>query len=233
MTADVGTVGTARSADRAPTGPVWSRARGTALAAAGVLVAVGGLLHPHADLGADYDHALSGELHEGVWPLAHTLILAGLVVLAATLVVVVRAAAGVWPARVRLLGWWAVAGAALAVVEMVPHLLAYTQADDFADDGSAALVTAHTTIQLVSAPLFGVTIGALALAAAPERWFGTGRVLAALALLGGLVYGFAGIFVTALHSPPLSPLFAGEVLPALWLVVSGIRAPGRAPVSAR
>jgi hypothetical protein len=158
--------------------------------------------------------------------------LAGLVGLAVTLAVLARAAAGVWPVLVRRLAWWSVAGAALAVVEMVPHLLASTQADDFAEDGSAVLVTMHTTIQLVSAPLFGVTLGALALAAAPDRWFGTGRVLAGLALLGGVLYGLAGILVTALHTPALTPLFAGEVLPAVWMVVAGVRAPGRVPVPA-
>jgi hypothetical protein len=123
MTADASTLGTAL-ADPAPTGPVWSRARGTALAVGAGLLAVGGLLHPHADVGAGYDHALAGELHEEVWPLAHTFMLAGLVVVAVTMAVLVRASAGVWPALVRRLGWWAVAGATLAVVEMVPHLLA-------------------------------------------------------------------------------------------------------------
>lgn len=185
------------------------------------------MLHPHADTSLDYDHAVSGMLHDGTWPVTHALTLLGLALLTVSLGMLVRALGDTWPSRVRP---WAIAlaaAAALGVVEMTPHLFAFTQAADIDAGRSAPLLVVHTWIQFVSAPALGVCAAGLALVSSRERTFGNGPVVAVVAVLGGAAFGAAGLLMALTHQPWVSTLFAGAAGIALWLLLSGVRSARR------
>lgn len=193
------------------------------LAAAGLLILVGGAAHPQSDKALDYDHYVSEILHHGAWPFTHTLQLLGLA-LTAVAVFRIRATEGrAWSVTVRA---WSLAlgcAAVLGVVEMVPHLLAYLQVADFDRTGSATLLTVHTAIQFVSAPVLGASFAGLAIVTSKHREFGNGRWLAVVAVLGGAISGAVGVLMPLAKDPSLAPMFAGAVGYAIWLVVGSAR----------
>src|SRR3712207_1057698 len=89
----------------------------TGLSAAGLLLAAGGILHPHADTGAGYDEALAGMFVATAWTASHGLVLIGFLLLALSAVTLVREQGHRWPAGVRYAGWAVAVGASLAVIE--------------------------------------------------------------------------------------------------------------------
>lgn len=193
------------------------------LSLSGLLIGVGGMLHPHADTSKDYQHAVSGMLHNETWPMTHGLSLAGLILLVISLTVLIRTVGETWPSKVRR---WATAlavAAILGVLEMTPHLFAYTEAADLDAGRSTPLLLVHTWIQFVSAPALGICAAGLAVVSSRDRSFGNGPVLAALAVVGGVAFGAAGILMALTHQPGVSILFVGAAGIALWLLCSGIR----------
>ena len=184
------------------------------LAAAGLLLAAGGVLHPRVDTGVTFEAGLVGMFESGAWVMAHALTMAGFAALAASLAVLVRGS--VW-------GRIAVAGAALAAIESVPHLLAASEADALAAGGSTPLTDLHTVLQAVATPAVGLSIAALAVMSAPTRALGSGRIAAAFAVVGGIAFALAGPAIALTQNSELSPLFAGSAGIAIWCVVSGAR----------
>ena len=189
------------------------------LAAAGLLLAAGGVLHPRVDKGVTFEAGLVGMFESGAWVAAHALTMAGFAALAVSLAGLVRGS--VW-------GRIAVAGAALAAVESVPHLLAASEADALAGGGSTPLTDLHTMLQAVATPAVGLSIAALAVVSARSRALGSGRVAAAVAVVGGVAFALAGPAIALTENSGLSPLFAGSAGIALWCVVSGVRLVRRA-----
>jgi hypothetical protein len=181
------------------------------LAAAGLLLAAGGVLHPRVDTAVEFEAGLVGMFESGAWVMAHALTMAGFAVLAASLAVLVRGS--VW-------GWIAVAGAALAAIESVPHLLAASEADALAAGGSTPLTDLHTVLQALATPAVGLSIAALAVVSARS---GSGMFVAAFAVVGGIAYALAGPAIAVTQSSELSPLFAGSAGIAIWCVFSGAR----------
>jgi hypothetical protein len=215
-----------------PTPRPVGRARAAALlAVGGLLLSMGGQLHPHGvgDTVAGY---LGSMLAGPGWPLSHALLLAG--TLLATLGFLDLRRAGGPGAPLRRWLTLAVAGWAVAAVEMVPHLLAVTDADGLERHGATPVLDVHLVLQVLATPALGLTTAALAVAVARSARTWPARLLAVPAVVGGVGYALAGPLVAAtgdLHWTVLFPLQAG---PALWLVGTGIRLaprwrrPGRA-----
>ena len=74
------------------------------LAAAGLLMATGGILHPHADSGAGYEEALAGMFETSAWTASHAMTLLGFLLLALSAATLVRDLGHGWPSGLRLAG---------------------------------------------------------------------------------------------------------------------------------
>jgi hypothetical protein len=195
----------------------------TGLVAAGLLMAAGGILHPHADTGAGYEAALAGMFEASAWTMSHGLALVGFLLLALSAATLVRERGHGWPSSLRLAGWAVAVGAGLAVVESVPHLLASSEADALLRGGSTPLTDLHALLGAVTTPMLGLSLAAFALLSARDRVLGNGRVAAAVAVVGGLAYTLAGPLMLLTKDPAFSPLFAGSAALAIWLVLAGVR----------
>lgn len=195
----------------------------TGLAAAGLLIGAGGILHPHADTGAGYDQALAGMFEASAWTLSHGLALLGFLLLAVSAATLVRELGDGWSTGLRFAGWAVAVGAGLAVVESVPHLLASSEADALLRGGETPLTDSHAILGAITTPLLGLSLAALAVLSARDRVLGNGRIAAAVAVAGGLAYALAGPLMLLTKDPAFSPLFAGAAGMAVWLVLAGVR----------
>jgi hypothetical protein len=184
-----------------------------AVAVAGALFTVGGLLHPKGDPVA--------QLADPVWTPSHLVLLTALVVLAPALYAVVRSRGSGWPSAVRVAALAVCGAAALGVVEMVPHLLAGGEAHAAAHGGPTPLLELHQRIGLFSNLLMGLSLAVLAVLAARTRALGGGRAVAVLAVVGGLAFGLAAPLLVATGIEAFAILFSGSVLIGLWLLASG------------
>lgn len=188
-----------------------------------LLIGLGGQLHPRVDTALEYEQGLAGMFADSTWAPAHALTLGGFVLLATSLAVLVANLGAVSSPRVRTAGWVAVGAAGIAVVELVPHLLAKSEATAVVDGAATPLTDLHSLLQAVSTPAVGLSLAALAVLSAPNRALGSGRIAAAVAVLGGLTFAAAGPAIAITEDPAFSPLFAGAAGLAIWLVVSGVR----------
>ena len=200
-----------------------SRGAAIGLAAAGLLLGVGGMLHPRVDTSVGYEQGMAGMFESSTWTGAHALTLAGFMLLAVSLTLLVRNFGPEWSRGRRLIGWAAVAGAGIAAVESVPHLLAASEADAMLAHGSTPLSDLHSALQAISTPAVGLSVAALALATARSRALGSGRVVAAIALVGGVAFALAGPVIAITENSALSPLFVGSAGLSIWLIASGVR----------
>ncbi|MFB9381806.1 hypothetical protein ACFFTK_01565 [Pseudonocardia petroleophila] len=196
------------------TAPAVTAGPPVAVAVAGALIAVGGLLHPKGDPVA--------QLADPGWTPAHLALLAGLVVLLAGLSGVVRTRGAAWPSAVRAAALAVCGAAALGVVEMVPHLLAGGEAHAASHGGPTPLLELHQRIGLFSNLAVGLSIAVLAVLAARTRALGGGRVLAGAAVVGGAAFGLAAPLLVATGVEAFAVLFSGSVLIGLWLLASGL-----------
>jgi hypothetical protein len=189
------------------------------LAAGGLLIGLGGVLHPRVDTSVEFEQGLAGMFESSAWSPSHLLTMAGFLVLALSL-------AALASGSLRVLGRIAAVAAAFAAVETVPHLLAASE---------ASLVDLHTALQAVSTPAVGLSFAALALAGRRSGELDAGRIGTALAVVGGCVFAFAGPAIALTENSELSTLFAGSAGLAIWAVVAGTRRARRlapAPVHA-
>ena len=194
-----------------------------AIASAGLLLAAGGLMHPQADADAGYEQALAGMFGASAWTASHALTLSGFLLLSIALAALLRSHGRGWAAPQRVAGWAVVAGAGLAAIESVPHLLASSEADALLAGGDTPLTDLHAILQAVSTPAVGLAVAALALTTARDRTLGNGRIAAAVATVGGVAFALAGPSMLATQDPALSPLFAGAAAVAVWFVLAGVR----------
>lgn len=177
------------------------------LAAGGLLIGLGGALHPRVDTAVEFEQGLAGMFESAAWSPSHLLTMAGFLVLSLSL-------AALATGRLSLLGRIAAVGTAFAALETVPHLLAASQ---------PSLTDIHTTLQAFATPLVGLSLAALAVAGARSRELDAGRIVTALAVLGGLTFALAGPAIALTHDSAFSPLFAGSAGLAIWAVVAGTR----------
>jgi hypothetical protein len=206
---------------------VTSRARtrsaALGLAGAGLLLGIAGMLHPRVDTSVDFDQGLAGMFESAAWVGSHALTLAGFVLLAVSLGVLVRDLGAGWGSGQRVIGFVAAAGAAIAALESVPHLLAGSEADALLGGGSTPLTDLHTVLQAISTPVVGLSVAALAVASARSRALGSGRIAAAVAVVGGVAFALAGPAIAITENPELSPLFSGAAALSIWFILSGVR----------
>lgn len=199
------------------------RAGAIGLATAGLLIGLGGALHPRVDSSREFDQGLLGMFQSSAWALSHLITMAGLATFAVSLVMLVRALGHDWPRPLPLLGWIAAAATGFAAVESLPHLLAASDAAAIERGESTPLVDLHTTLQAVSTPAVGLSVAALALAGARTRTLDGGWVATSLAVLGGSAFALAGPAIAITEDSALSPLFVGSAGLAIWAVVAGLR----------
>ncbi len=195
----------------------------TGLAAAGLLMAAGGMMHPQADSEAGYEQALAGMFNASAWTVSHGLVLAGFLVLAVSAAALLRDRGRVWSRAARIAGWAVVAGAGLAAVESVPHLLASSESDALLGGDATPLTDLHAALQVVSTPALGLSVAALAVISSRDKLLSNGRIAAIVAVLGGVAYALAGPLMAITQDPALSPLFAGSAGLAIWFVLAGAR----------
>lgn len=190
--------------------PPSSRTGAAGLAAAGVLIGLGGVLHPRVDTSLDFQHGLAGMFESSAWAGSHLLTMAGFLTLAVSLAALTRGS---------VLGRIATIAAAFAAVESLPHLVAASEAAELRQGRATPLADLHTALQAISTPLVGLSLAALA----ATREVDAGRVVTALAVVGGLAFAAAGPSIALSQNSELSPLFASSAGLAVWAVVAGTR----------
>jgi hypothetical protein len=174
------------------------------LAAAGLLIGLGGVMHPRVDTTVEFDQGLAGMFESAAWSPSHLLTMAGFLLLALSLAALTNG----------MLGRIAAAATAFAAFESVPHLLAAS---------NASLTDVHTTLQAFSTPLVGLSVAAVAVVGARSGELDGGRIATALAVAGGVAFALAGPAIALTHDSGFSPLFAGSAGLAIWAVVAGTR----------
>jgi hypothetical protein len=177
------------------------------LAAGGLLIGLGGVLHPRVDTAVEFEQGLAGMFESSAWSPSHLLTMAGFLVIAVSLAALAHG-------RLRVIGRIAAAAAAFAAVESVPHLLAASE---------ASLVDVHTNLQVVSTPLVGLSFAALALVGHRSGELDAGRIVTGIAVVTGCLFALAGPAIAFTENSELSPLFAGAAGLAIWAVVAGTR----------
>lgn len=213
--------------------PIRARAGAAGVAIAGLLIALGGVLHPRVDTSVEFEQGLAGMFDSSVWAASHGLTMAGFGTLALSLAVLVSVRPPTWTPGLRLIGGIAAAATAFAALESLPHLLAASEADAIRRGDATPLADLHTTLQAISTPAVGLSLAALAFAGARSGALDGGRVATGVAVLGGLAFALAGPAIAVSQSSEPSPLFVGSAGLAIWAVVAGTRAARRASLGAR
>ncbi len=185
--------------------PSRGRAGAIGLAVAGLLIGVGGALHPRVDSSLEFDQGLAGMFESSAWSVSHLVTMAGFAALAVSLVVLVRALGAGWTPGLRTIAWIAAAATGFAAAETLPHLLAASDAGALERGESTPLVDLHTALQAISTPAVGLSLAALALVGARSGALDGGRVATALAVLGGLVFALAGPAIAISENSKLLP----------------------------
>ena len=196
------------------------------LGVGGVLIAVGGGLHPRGS-GATIDGYLASMLAGATWLPSHLLLLLG-TALATVGFVTTRRASVFGPSVDR----WLVAatvGWGLATVELVPHLMAVHDADGLAHHHATPVLDLHLALQALTTPLMGLTGAALAIAVARSARTAAAWVLAVPAVLGGLGYAASAPLIAMTGSLAPAALFPLQAGLAVWLVGTWARVGIRRP----
>jgi hypothetical protein len=187
------------------------------LVGGGVLFFVGGLLHPKEDpVGVGLKEHMRAEFLDRLWYPSHSLLLAGTVLMAVSLVVLLRAE--VLP-RVRMVLMVAAVATCLAAVGALLHLVSAAEGDAVASGAGTPLIDVQLVVETVTVPAFGFSVAVLAVLGAMRRTLGN-PVTAVLGFVGGVGYGLAGAAV--LFNDPLDFLFPAASGIALWAVGVGI-----------
>ena len=175
------------------------------------------------DTGVEYEQGLAGMYESAAWVGSHGMALAGFMLLAVSLALLVRDLGPAWGFHLRLIGWAAAAGAGIAAVESLPHLLAGSETDALLGGASTPMTDLHSLLQAIATPAVGLSVAALAVASARSRALGSGRIAAAFALVGGVAFALAGPVIAITENSEMSGLFAGSAGLSIWFIVSGVR----------
>jgi hypothetical protein len=190
-----------------------------ALGLSGVLLLIGGPLHPDPDLGLDFDHSTAQMLRDSDWIPAHAFMLGSFVFLLLGLIGLYRS--GQVTGRLATITKVGIAGAGLGVVEMSFHLMAFVDANALESGGSAPIARTHLTLAVIAYPIMGGSIALLALLGARKSLL-THPLLAVLGVIGGIIHGISAPIVVLTRDQHYSFLFKGAILFAIWLVAVGV-----------
>jgi hypothetical protein len=187
----------------------------------GVLLAIGGQLHPMAPDDGTLAGALATMTGDGAWLVAHLLMLAGLSLALVGLATAYRhrVLGPSLDSPLRLAIW----GYAFGAFELVPHLFAAGDHDQLAAGQITGLVRVHLVLQAFAGPALALSTIVLAIGIARSTRSKPAWVLAGIAVLGGTAFALAGPLIALTSEPKLAPLFAGELAVAVWLVGTSIR----------
>ena len=187
------------------------------LTVAGVLLMIGGPLHPRPDLSLSFELSTAAMLGDPRWIPAHAAMLAAFAVACAGFVRIARSESGAARASARL----AAVGLGAAALESVPHLFAFVDREALGNGGPIPVVKLHLTMATLSYPLSGFSIAAFAWMDGRGRGR-SARILAVVAAIGACAHGLAAPVVVATRDQHFSRLFMGATLVSLWLIVAGL-----------
>ncbi len=193
---------------------------GWGLLAGGALFFIGGSMHPKEDPPdvTVLEH-LRIMFENPAWYPSHAVLLVGMVLLAVSLIALLR---GGTLARVRsaqAAGSIAAVAAVLGSLDMVLHLVAASEADKIAAHVSTPITNVHVVLQTFTVPFFGCSLAAFAVVGAWSGTLGT-RVIAVFGAVGGVGYGLAG--GTVLFTDRLNFLFPFASGIGVWAFAAGI-----------
>jgi len=188
-----------------------------ALIVGAVALFIGGMLHPEEDPALSGHAAQAAWLGDPLWVPSHSLILLSSILFTLGLAGLLRAHPQLPPAA-RRAGWVAVAGAALSVVENVPHLAAASESDAAAAGHTTPFLSAHMALALLAFPLFGFAVAALAVLSGRHL---THPLLAIAPVIGGICWGLGPWAVGPLGLEGLDVLFIIGMLMTLWFAAVG------------
>lgn len=193
------------------------------LGSGGLLLAVGGPLHPRG-FGATVEDYLASMLAAPTWDISHLLTLAGLVVVVAGFAVA-RHDRTFGP-RVTALLPAVIVGWALGAVETVPHLLAARDHAHLVSGQATPILDLHLALQTVAAPALGLAGALVAIAVARAAGTRPAVLLGAVGALGGLAYAAAAPLIILTGDVRFAALFPAQVGLAIWLVGTAVRLAG-------
>lgn len=187
----------------------------------GVFFFVGGSMHPGEDPpGLSLKEHLHLLFQDPAWYPSHALLLVGMVLIAASMVALVRGGTLASVPRAQRVGSIAAVAAVLGALDMLLHLVVASEASSIAAGGGTPLTDVHVVAETLTVPAFGFSIAALGVIGALTRTIGN-RLTAVLAVVGGVTYGLAG--VTFAFTDRLNFLFPGGGVIGLWAIATGIR----------
>jgi len=85
------------------------------------------------------------------------------------------------------------------------------------------MLTTHVTLSVVTEPLLGLSIAALAVAVARAAHTVPASLLAVVGVVGGVVFGAAAPLVAVTQDPAFTALFSADALISVWLVGTALR----------
>ena len=193
---------------------------GWGLLAGGALFFVGGSMHPKEDPpGVGVLEHLRVMFEDPAWYRSHAFLLVGMVLLAASLVALVRGGTLAASRRAQAVGAVAAVAAVLGALDMLLHLVAASEADSIAAGHATPITNVHVVAETLTVPAFGFGVAALAIVGALTRTLGD-RVTAVLGAVGGAGYGLAG--GTFLFTDQLNFLFPLASGIGVWACAAGI-----------
>lgn len=193
---------------------------GWGLLLGGATFFVGGSMHPKQDPPDVTAHEhLRIMFEDPAWYPSHSVLLVGMVLLAASLVALVRRGTLATRPRAQKAGAIAAGASVLAAFGMLLHLVAGSEAVKIAAGEPTPIVNVHVVFETLTVPAFGFSIAAFAVIAAFGRVLGD-RVTAVIGFVGGVGYGLAG--GTFLITDALNPLFPLAAGIGIWAVAAGI-----------
>lgn len=187
-------------------------------ASGGVAFFVGGALHPKEDPpDVSVKEVLRVLFKDGNWYPGHSLLLAGMVLIAAALIALVRSGALAESRATQAAGVIAAVTATVGAGAAFLHLIMASEVDRIAAGQSTPLTDTNLVVETIVTPAFGLSVAALAVLGARTGSFGN-RTAAVLAVLGGIPYALAG--GTILLTDALNPLFPFAGLLGVWAIVT-------------
>lgn len=176
-----------------------------------VFIMAGGPQHPGG--------TMAEMLADRKWIPAHSLLLAGIVTLAAGLLLYSRTA--LLPSRTRRWLRLAIIGTILQAIEMAFHTAAMVDHDHLVSGAATPVLTTHLWLSIICYPIFGLTFGGFLIAGMRDRVLGS-LWIGWLGLAGLVANGLAPPLVVLLNIEEARILFPLLFLFALWLILAGL-----------
>ncbi|MEO8328829.1 MAG: hypothetical protein ABI586_02380 [Candidatus Nanopelagicales bacterium] len=190
------------------------------LLAGGVTFFVGGSMHPKEDpTGVTAKEHLRIMYEDPAWYPAHSLLVVGMVLIAAALIMLVRGPTLSGSSRAVMVGKVAAVTAVFGAAGTLLHLIAAIDSDRIAAHQATPITDVMGVAETLTVPAFGLGIAALAVVGASTRTLGN-WLIAVPGVIGGIGYGLAG--GTILFTDRLDFLFPAASGIGIWTAAAGI-----------